>query len=264
MLYVKAMKKIFLSSLILLMLAFSLAFSQSQQQRFALLIGNNAYANNSSLNHSIESAIVVARALATLDFEVEIFSNLNRHEMSERIRSFADKLPEDALVFFYYSGHGFSAEGKPYLVPIDANISFNHLSEAKHNSLALNDVLDVLEESATTRIVVIDSCRNTLRFNNSRSLGLAASDVGAASLYEPQPHGTLLAFSAANNACSRDTIDYAETLATYLTRSNLDIHEVFRSVRNDIFQATNGQVMPESTSAIIGDIILRRETIMVK
>lgn len=261
MLYVKAMKKIFLPSLILLMLAFSLAFSQSQQQRFALLIGNNAYANNSSLNHSIESAIVVARALATLDFEVEIFSNLNRHEMSERIRSFADKLPEDALVFFYYSGHGFSAEGKPYLVPIDANI--RNLSEAKDNNLALNDVLDILEESATTRIVVIDSCRNTLRFNNTREFGIATSNIGT-SPYEPQPHGTLLAFSVANNACSRDTIDYAETLATYLTRSNLDIHEVFRGVRNDIFQATNGQVMPESTSAIIGDVILRRETITVK
>lgn len=98
------------------------------------------------------------RRLSNTDFTCASF----REEFSYHL----SQLSTDAVLYFYYAGHGFFADGKNYLTTYETSL-FNLIA----TSISFEDViLDGFRKSpATTFIAFIDACAQGLS-DNSRSI----------------------------------------------------------------------------------------------
>ena len=73
-------------------------------KRYALCIGNDGYEILPKLNCAIADAESVNDMLASLDFDVELFKNLDNELLTQKLSSFSDKLEEDyydAILLYY-------------------------------------------------------------------------------------------------------------------------------------------------------------------
>jgi mucosa-associated lymphoid tissue lymphoma translocation protein 1 len=77
--------------------------------------------------------------------------------MQDALKLFAELLHSGVYAVFYFAGHGFEAGGKSYLMPIDADDTYN-CSE----NLPTAEVLQIMQErEAKLKVLLIDSCRTT-------------------------------------------------------------------------------------------------------
>ena len=74
-------------------------------ERYALVIGNEAYATGYRLNNPREDAKVVAGLFKQANFRVTLKLNLDLETMENTITRFINKLHRGDTMVFYYSGH---------------------------------------------------------------------------------------------------------------------------------------------------------------
>src|SRR5690349_21426799 len=75
-------------------------------RRVALVVGNGAYTNTSTLANPPADAAAIARALRGLGFEVIEAHDLDYRAMLATLGKFADRLRGAEAALFYYAGHG--------------------------------------------------------------------------------------------------------------------------------------------------------------
>lgn len=254
-------KKIFtltLLSCLAFILCTSVASAQSSPRRLALVIGNAGYHYTSPLGDATtNSANLVAETLQDIGFEVTIYHNLPLREMHRSIQEFENILSDNDTALFYFVGYGMNVQGKDYLIPINARA--DNLDDLIKSSIELNDIVYAMQ-AASTRILIMDASRDN-RFNSSNTSDMSTPETSAEAL---QLEGTFLAFAAPEGEMVVDDITYAEALAKYMRLPNVDIDEVFRRVRNDVFVATSvtrgdgivRQMIPETQSTIVGNFTL--------
>ena len=93
--------------------------------RLALVIGNSAYTEFSRLVNPVNDAHLMARTLRGLGFEVVLRTNANRDAMITAVRKFVDQIKSagrEAVVLFYFAGHGVESKGSNYLIPLGVEI----------------------------------------------------------------------------------------------------------------------------------------------
>lgn len=123
---------------------------------YALIIGNNKYANLSDLVTAENDAKRANEILTNkYGFKTRMLFNANRYEILSALNEFTEKLTEKDNFLLYYAGHGeldvINLRG--YWLPVDAE---------KHNSanwipdFAITDILNVM--SAKHVMVIADSC----------------------------------------------------------------------------------------------------------
>ena len=56
---------------------------------------------------------------APLNFAVTTLLNASRHDMQAALDKFYQDIQGADVAIFYFSGHGFSASGQSFLVPVD-------------------------------------------------------------------------------------------------------------------------------------------------
>src|SRR4051795_5032265 len=91
-------------------------------RRVALVVGNGAYANTSTLANPPADVTAVAQALRGLGFEVIEARDLDYRAMLAILGRFADRLRGAEAGLFFYAGHGLQVAGENYLVPVDARL----------------------------------------------------------------------------------------------------------------------------------------------
>ena len=80
---------------------------------------------------------------------------------------------------FFFAGHGMQVDGSNYLAAVDTDV--NGEVEAKHSSLALNQVIEVMEKADNaSSIIILDACRNN---PFERSWARSMSSRGLAPVY---------------------------------------------------------------------------------
>ncbi len=97
------------------------AAGTAQQQRLALVIGNNAYKDAPLLNPA-NDARAVAQALDAAGFRVILKIDASHKEMLAAVREFGSRLREGGQGVFYFAGHGMQIKGRNYLIPVGADI----------------------------------------------------------------------------------------------------------------------------------------------
>ena len=90
--------------LIILLLPLTL-FSQTEEKRLALVIGNSNY-DKGPLNNPVNDVLLIAKTLEDLEFDVILDTNIsNRGGFIKTIREFGSKRPDYDVAFVYYGGH---------------------------------------------------------------------------------------------------------------------------------------------------------------
>lgn len=90
-------------------------------------------------------------------YQVISLVNLTLNEMRHALGLFTRLLHPGVYGLFYFAGHGFEAEGKSYLMPVDASDEYNCTK-----NLPTNEVLVAMQErEAKLKVLLIDCCRTT-------------------------------------------------------------------------------------------------------
>lgn len=227
------------------------------QERFALLIGNKDYSSKiGRLKNPINDVSLVRSALIKAGFNsknIEVVTNANlgalnkaRLQFQQRLRAAGD----DALGFFYYSGHGAASRldekgtASNYIIPIDVEDTKGPL-EMFESSLPLSEVVQNLRKAAPLAdlIVVFDACRNELR------LTATAIDFKTFVAEPLPPNGnTFLGFSTDSSSIAFDGGDeggpFAKSLAQEIVRQDQYHEQVFYNVTQAVMQATKKKQQP--------------------
>jgi hypothetical protein len=123
---------------------------------YALIIGNNDYANMPTLKTSVNDAKAIDEILRVrYGYKTTLLINANRHKIVTSLNDLRNKLTENDNLVIYYAGHGDidKSDQSAYWLPTDAeaNNSANWLSS--HN---ITQYLNVI--LAKHILVIADSC----------------------------------------------------------------------------------------------------------
>lgn len=222
-------------------------------QRIALVIGNNAYPE-APLFNPVNDARAVSTALLGLGFEVVTATDADLGAMQEALLDFTGRIEEDATALVFFAGHGIQANGRNYLVPVDAALDSE--PRLRFEALEMSDVLEELERAPSKlNLVVLDACRNNpfLRSFRGGSRGLAPVDAASGSLiaYATAPG------SVASDGSGRNGL-YTEHFLEALERPGLQVEAVFKQVRIGVTEASRGEQVPWESSSLTGDFVFNQ------
>jgi len=223
--------------------------------RFALLIGNGAYNDIGALHNPTADARLIADTLSDLGFESTLILDADQASMKHQIANFGRKLraaEKSAIGFFYYAGHGVQAQGKNYLLPVEA--SPNDPADLDLMGVEANWVLRQMESAGNrTNIIVLDACRNNPFVASNRSLGRGLAQIDA-------PTGSFISYATAPGKVALDgegrNSPFSAALAKALPRADLAIEQVFKQVRIDVIKSTNGAQTPWDSSSLVEDLVM--------
>ena len=223
--------------------------------RYALVIGNSAY-KESPLRNPVNDATVLATELSKLNFEVMIYTNIDKVKMKEAIREFGDKISKKkGVALFYYAGHGLQSNGVNYLVPVNARIEREY--DIDDECIKADMVLRMLEiEENPMNIIILDACRNNPYSKSSRSLdrGLAQPDSA--------PQGSIIAFATAPGKTASDGDGdhglYTQELIKALKKPGLSVEQVFKEVRVNVINLSKSSQTPWENSSLLGDFYFHK------
>ena len=222
---------------------------ETNEKRFALIIGNAAYKEN-PLRNPVNDATDIAAKLRSLNFEVVLLTDNNKREMINAINNLDIQAKGYDAVMFFYAGHGMQSKNKNYLLPVDVEI--NTESDLEFECVDVDRVLAKLEDSqCNIKMIVLDACRNNPfeRSWRSRS-GRGLSSMNA-------PTGTLIAYSTAPNTVAADGSTSRNSPYTSALLKALDekipVETLFKRVRTEVIKLTEGQQVPWESTSLVGD-----------
>ncbi len=219
-------------------------------KRLALVIGNSNYIYGGKLNNTLNDARSMKVVLERLGFEVISVEDGSAKQIKKAIADFGEKLPNYEVGFFYYAGHGIQFKGKNYLIPIDVNLKRE--SEIEFECVEADRVLAEMEISgAAVKIVVLDACRNN---PFERSWKRSVNGQGLASIQPPLGSYVSYATSAGSTADDGDGQNgiYTAALLKHIQTPNINIEQVFKRVRSEVIEKTNGAQKPGEYNELTG------------
>lgn len=240
----------------LMALALWLAAPAALAAKYALVMGNGAYAYNSSLPNAQHDADAVAAKLREIGFRVTEGTNLDRAATLAMVQDFVRALAPGDLVLFYYAGHGAQIGQVNYLIPVDARIADAPGLAAA--SVSLDSVLTSLSQRADTRIIILDACRNNpfveaiaSRAAGGAARGLARMDAGVGSFiaFSTQPGNVALDGEGHNSP-------FTGALVRFLGGPGDDVHATMRKVRGEVSSETGGVQVPWENSSLVRQVYL--------
>ncbi len=228
------------------------------EQRVALVIGNSNYQNVTQLSNPTNDAKAISQLLNSAGFEVISATDLNHNEMIEVVQEFSSRIAgrgPNTVAMVYYAGHGVQLDGENYLVPVDARTSSE--PELIDGSVRLVDVMATLEAiPSRMRIAILDACRNNpFRSVNDAGRGLAMVDA---------PNGSIVAYSTSPGTEALDGdgehSPYASAFLRLAHQKNLPIEQLFKRIRLEVNNSTEGQQTPWESSSLTSDFYFFGDT----
>ncbi len=236
------------------------AIPQGAEPRVALVIGNAGYQNAPPLENPDNDAHAVAKLLNSAGFEVITATDLTQNEMLKVVEDFSSRVAAhgpNTVAMVYYAGHGVQLAGENYLIPIDARISAP--SDLTTGTIRLVDLMATLDAiPSRMRIVVLDACRNNpFPAINDAGRGLAIVDA---------PNGSILGYSTSPGAEALDGrgehSPYAQAFLDLARQPNLPIEQLFKRIRLQVNQTTDGRQTPWESSSLTGEFTFFGDTLV--
>ncbi|MEH6444773.1 MAG: caspase family protein, partial [Oceanospirillaceae bacterium] len=205
----------------------------------------------------------MSKLLTDKDFDVRLKHNLNMELLDEEILDFYDVVKEGKFVtLFYFAGHGVQVDGQNYLMPVGQE--FRDQTQIKHRAYPLNELLDRLSENKNNlNIIILDACRNN-PFETRRGFG--GSGLAEISVNK----GTFIAFATSPGKTASDSSLagrnglYTSHLLNSLKRTALGLDQVFKLVREGVFNESNETQLPWVSNSLIGDFCFDTKVDKVK
>jgi hypothetical protein len=215
-------------------------------KRYALVIGNSAYADVQPLPNTGRDAEAMAGALAALRFTVFKGIDLTHEQFKRLIGEFAAAAADADTVVFYFAGHGFQLSGLNHLAPVDAGLRDRARIDAE--TFVLNDIIERIHRQGRQTIVLLDACRNNPLppgVQEGSSQGLAQLQTG---------DGIFIAFATQPGNVSYDgtgkNSPFTESLLTHIGKPGRSISDLMIEVRNDVSSRTLDRQVPWDQSSL--------------
>jgi len=218
------------------------ASTAQEPPRFALLIGNEGYADAiGKLVNPHNDIKLVGDALRKLHFTVTDLPEGNYKGINTALQRHIDALRRagpGAVSLVYYSGHGTAKPNTTinYLIPVDVEKPDDDLW---YSSIPLKDIVEKLDKQANEAIhfVIFDACRNELKIPSGKGIG---DDQGFAR--ESYPGSMIVAYATAEGKKATDRGEgggtYARTLAEELGAAGIDSIHMFIRVAQRVRDQT--------------------------
>jgi formylglycine-generating enzyme required for sulfatase activity/uncharacterized caspase-like protein len=222
------------------------------ERKLALVIGNAKY-NPGALHNPVNDANALAETLRTLGFDVTKRLDLTLPQFKDAVDTFAAKLQRGDLALFYFAGHGMQVNRENYLLPV--NFAAQRESDVEFEAYAASRVQAALEGSgAHLRFLILDACRDNL-YRFTRSAG-GLSPMGRTAV------GTLVAFATGENNTASDNRSganglYTKHLLEALRTPGLAHDELFKRVREEVYEASGGKQNPAVYDNVFGQFFFR-------
>ena len=242
-----------MKKLLLILLCFPLLLFSQEEKRLALVIGNANY-DKGELDNPVNDALLIAKTLKGLDFDVILDTNIvNKADFIEKVMEFGDRRPEYDVAFVYYAGHGIQVGADNYLLP--TKVDFQKETDVRMKALGVQDIMMYLTGMTDqVNVLILDACRDNPfegNWNKTRSLkgsGLAKMKA---------PTGSLIAFSTTAGSTAADgdgeNSIYCSSLVKNMMFDGISLDQVFRNVRAEVFKLTNGGQQTEEATQLTGE-----------
>ena len=143
----------------------NLVLAPVASKRVALVIGNSAYRNATTLRSPANDAAAIATLFKTAGFDVvESRYDLGIRGFRQAIVDFTAATRDADIAVVYYAGHGIEIEGTSYLVPVDAKTAPGF--DAKVEAISLDGIIAAMTPARRLRLVILDTYRDN-SFNAS-------------------------------------------------------------------------------------------------
>ncbi len=238
-----------------------LFFGQKEENRLALVIGNSNYGKG-ELKNPVNDASLIASTLDSIGFEVLLYKNLEtRRDFLNALYEFESKILDYDTSFIYYAGHGVQINNENFLLPTKE--AFEKELDVLDYGVSVQRILKLIEskEGKKVNILVIDACRDNpfeSNWNSTRSL----KGSGLAKINPPT--GSIIAFSTDSGNTAPDgeggNSIYSESLSKNLFKGGISIEQVFKNVRQDVLERSNGLQKPIENNTLIGDAFIINKT----
>jgi hypothetical protein len=194
------------------------AICRGHGKRFALLIGNQDYKGLlNPLANPRRDTQAFANLLCANGFTVFRYSDLDIVGFDAALHQFASTTRGAQTTLVYYSGHGFAAGGRNWLVPIDAGLDCNNLANADSADVNFlqrklvdlsGGVLGRLDGSGD-QIVILDACRT----DPIRSCFRGGSNLTLVKGFDrlSTSSGRLVLYATQNGKPARDAVAGSDT-----------------------------------------------------
>lgn len=160
----------------------------------ALIISNWNYSGVDKLNQAKEDLVKARAVFGELDYELTEITNFNtKKEFGIEFKAWLRGLTSNDIVAIYYSGHGFTYDGREYLVPLTMPKNFSNEWQLKGAAVDLRTLIsNTADAHADSPLpprfiwVVFDGCRT--RKNISIS-GKEIDEISKGDREEDSPKG---------------------------------------------------------------------------
>ncbi len=171
--------------------------------------------------------------------------DLNRRDIVRSLVKFANGLPDNADVVFYYAGHGVSDSRENYLIPVEHQIEV--VEQLPDLAISLRFILERLKNANPkgTNVVLLDACRDNLLGSRTRSTRAGLSTE------QNIPRGVFIGYAAdsgevAIDGAGRNGVYTTELLNVMRSRPNVIIDVAHREVVDAVIKKTGGRQYPVS------------------
>ena len=211
----------------------------TSQEKLALVIGNADY-QGAKLGTPVHDADDIAQALIDVGFTVDKFTNVTQQGMEVAIENFTNKLTENSIAVFYYSGHAVEVQGQNYLLPVGKKITKE--ANVRYDAVNVGRLLDGLKSTNQgLNLVILDACRDNPLEKSSKSGRYGLAQVAA-------PSGSLIAYATAPGKVAltgggRNSV-YTKALLKHLKTVDLEVSDMLKKIAVDVKTATGGHQTP--------------------
>jgi hypothetical protein len=232
------------------------ASEAGMSERVALIIGNGNYQTAKKLQNAVHDAEDLETRLKCFGFSTQLLIDATNQRIDRALKSFRQRLKGSEVALVFFAGHGLQIEDQNFLIATDSDLEDD--ITARHSSLPLNRVIDILERGkATTNIVMLDACRdNPFKASWARS----SAKRGLAPVYVPR--GTLIAYATSPGQYADDgkgrNGEYTAALLQHIDAIDCSIETMLKRVRNTLNAATGGKQVSWEHTSLAGDFYFNR------
>jgi len=236
----------------------SIVVAQTSEKRLALVIGNADYQNGGSLRNPVNDANLMEKTLQELGFEVIKKTDADLRTMQLATAEFTNKIQNYDVALFYYAGHGVQINGVNYLIPVDANLEEQVMTQFE--AFDIKFIMNAFERNKkNVNIMILDACRN----NPFRSWIRSTSSQGFVSVGNQQA-GSIIAFATREGDVAIDAGDgnnglFTEKLVEEM-KKEMNITEVFQNTRIKVLQASDYRQCPQEWNMLTGNFMLAQKS----
>jgi uncharacterized caspase-like protein len=215
------------------------------QSRVALVIGNSAYRNASSLPNTQNDATDIAASFQRLGFSVKTLHNATFDDMRRALLQFGRDTRGSDMAVVYFAGHGMEVGGDNWLIPVDAELRSDR--DVENEAISLKSAMLQVANATSLGLVILDSCRdNPFAAQMQRVSRTRAVDRGLARV-EPTDN-VLVAYAAKDGTVASDGrgrhSPFTTALLNNLEKAGVEIRFLLATVRDEVLAATNRQQQP--------------------